>query len=81
MHETVNKITIFSLYNIFFTTGVTGKHIPPRDIVPMGIDSLQNRNESIPMGTYSQKYKFAATPVMWSNCKTGDKLIDFHPHF
>ena len=28
----------------------------------MGIDSLRNRSESIPMGTYSRKYKFAATP-------------------
>ena len=29
----------------------------------MGIDSLQTRSESIPMGTHSRKYKFAATPV------------------
>ena len=28
----------------------------------MGIDSLQNHSKSIPMGTYSQKYKFTATP-------------------
>ena len=40
----------------------TGKHIPPRDIIPMGIDSLRNRSDFIPMGTYSRKYKFAATP-------------------
>ena len=26
---------------IHSVTGVTGKHIPPRDIIPMGIDSLQ----------------------------------------
>ena len=31
----------------------------------MGIVSLQNRSESIPMGTYSWKYKFAATPVVY----------------
>ena len=29
----------------------------------MGIDLLRNRSESIPMGTYSRKYKFAATLV------------------
>ena len=29
----------------------------------MGIDLLQNRSKSIPMGTYLRKYKFAATPA------------------
>ena len=29
----------------------------------MGIDLLQNHSESIPTGTYSRKYKFAATPA------------------
>ena len=28
----------------------------------MGIDLLRNCSESIPMGTYSRMYKFAATP-------------------
>ena len=26
----------------YLSAGVTGKHIPPRDIIPMGIDSLRN---------------------------------------
>ena len=30
----------------------------------MGIDLLQNRSEPIPIGTYSRKYKFAATPEL-----------------
>ena len=29
----------------------------------MGIDPLRFRSKSIPMGTYSRKYKFAATPA------------------
>ena len=28
--------------------GVTGKHIPPRDIIPMGIDSLRNCSKFTP---------------------------------
>ena len=58
-------------------SSVTGKHIPPRDIIPMGIDSLRNRSEftpryifawrfrseSIPMGINSEMYVFTVTPV------------------
>ena len=92
---------VFHSVNAHWPPGVTGKHIPPCDIIPMGIDSLRfhsesipmgidslwncseftpryifacmlklpmgidslwNRSKSIPMGTYSRKYKFAATP-------------------
>ena len=35
----------------------------------MGIDSLRFRSESIPMGTYSRKYKFAATTVSFEKVK------------
>ena len=43
------------LGNIWCMPSVTGKHIPPRNIIPMGIDSLRNRSEFAP------RYIFACT--------------------
>ena len=41
------------------------------DSLQLGIDLLQFHSESIPMGTYSRMYKFAATPDLM-NCWSCD---------
>ena len=52
-------------------SGVTGKHVPPRNIIPMGIDSLRNHSEFTPryifacMRVCTHGYRFAMKSYPW----------------
>ena len=51
------------------------------DSLRLGIDSLRFRRESIPMGTYSRMYKFAATPgnsINTRNVTATTNIISHH---